>query len=442
MKKFILIIPLALVLIVATMIRPQARYVSGSLTIDELVDENNDGILYLMTDDYINTQYIWYFMEYKTAVYGSNKVVLTVPDNAYINLMVYDIVVQTMYEVSFIELFGNRLDFISNNVVVASITKGSITNEYYLQYEPMLTFDDGVDYGYELGLDDGYDYGYDYGYDEGYNDGKQDGFNDGWDEGYDEGYDVGYDYGWDDASIIGYPENLAEWYSQSLYSDYYHMTTGNILLDTNRKGITVIVPDFDNVITSAGSGTEQRIVFYDAFDNELSSTSVYGRLVGRFDYSIPVGAYSFNYYVLVEGPLPSNYVYEWNKVAYVGYKDLLTTYSQAWQEGYDEGYDYGKDDGFNEGYHEGRDYGYELGKVETIDLYKDEWFEQGKSVGYAEGLDENISTGGFMMILSSAFLGVSTLLGIELLPNITLGMIVAVPLVFGLLFFILGKRKD
>lgn len=174
------------------------------------------------------------------------------------------------------------------------------------------------------------------------------------------------------ANIPGYPPDLATWYSDHLFANYYHMTTSYITIDDEREVISVYVPDFDNIITSAGQSTEQQIIFYDETYNQISSVSVFGRLVGWFNYSIPENAHFFRYFVLVEGPLASNYVAEWNDVAYVGYGDLLEIYQDAWWNGYDKGYD------------EGSDYGYGLGVSESYDVGK----EAGKTEGYNNGRND------------------------------------------------------
>src|SRR5690554_5511949 len=79
------------------------------------------------------------------------------------------------------------------------------------------------------------------------------------------------------ADIPGYPPNLAYWSSQQLYANYYHMQIVKVDIDIEREVISILVPDFDNIITSAGQDTEQRIVFYDIYEEELSTQSVYGR---------------------------------------------------------------------------------------------------------------------------------------------------------------------
>lgn len=67
-----------------------------------------------------------------------------------------------------------------------------------------------------------------------------------------------------------------------------------------------------------------------------------------------------------------------------------------------------------------------------------EAYMRGKFDGQLESNDDL----GFGGLLSASFVALSSLLAIELLPNISLGMIVAIPIVFGVIAFILGRRKE
>lgn len=116
-----------------------------------------------------------------------------------------------------------------------------------------------------------------------------------------------------------------------------------------------------------------------------------------------------------------------------GIIDDLDHYQMGYDTGYDEGLDYGQARGYNSGYSYSRSiYGY---------YYNNDWrtaLEWG-DLRYNEGLITQDATG-FGALLGSIFTGLGSLLAIELLPNIPIGAIIAVPLVFGLIFFILGKR--
>lgn len=71
---------------------------------------------------------------------------------------------------------------------------------------------------------------------------------------------------------------------------------------------------------------------------------------------------------------------------------------------------------------------------------KDEGYTSGKSHGYNEGLAETDAIG-FNALLTTIFVGLGGFLSINILPNISIGAIIAVPIVFGLIYFIIGRRK-
>jgi len=96
--------------------------------------------------------------------------------------------------------------------------------------------------------------------------------------------------------------------------------------------------------------------------------------------------------------------------------DYRSGYGEAWGLGYDLGYSEGS--------------GRPLTPEEESIVYN--W---GYNAGYQAG-QENHSVGG---LLKQAFGGVGKLLDFELLPNLTIGGIVIVPLLLGLVFFILRK---
>lgn len=119
-------------------------------------------------------------------------------------------------------------------------------------------------------------------------------------------------------------------------------------------------------------------------------------------------------------------------------------YFEGRDEGIDIGYDWGYDDGLDDGYSDG----YDDGKIDGIDIgYNDGYsfgYDNGYDLGYNDGYQTAINDGsaefGLTTMLSGLFVGLGSLLSIELLPNISIGMIIAVPVVFGIIAFILGKR--
>lgn len=112
-----------------------------------------------------------------------------------------------------------------------------------------------------------------------------------------------------------------------------------------------------------------------------------------------------------------------------------SNYVDGYDYGYDTGYNDGYDDGYLEAYDLGYDEGYDLGYDEGNDL----GYDKGYDYGYQKGIDV-ASDNTFYGIIAQVFTGLGSFLAIELLPNITFGAIFAVPLVFGIIFFIIGKR--
>lgn len=92
-------------------------------------------------------------------------------------------------------------------------------------------------------------------------------------------------------------------------------------------------------------------------------------------------------------------------------------------------------DAYNTGFRNGKDKGFADGVSEASSYWYYEGFREGKDEGIRLSSDNT-----FYGLIAQVFVGIGTFLAIELLPNITIGAIVAVPLVFGIIFFIIGKR--
>ena len=167
------------------------------------------------------------------------------------------------------------------------------------------------------------------------------------------------------------------------------------------------------------------------FDNKLSFVKN-----GSIEYEVS------NSDILEFFDNPSNYYITRRYSAYddiylAGYNDARDLYGY-----YSDGFwytaeTYGNDQ-YSKGYIKGReDYGLYLtfdNEWVTAEWYGDYMFDK------ALDMVEN-DPSGFGGLLSSVFIGLGSLLSIEILPGIYIGAIVAVPLVFGIIFFILGKRK-
>ena len=120
------------------------------------------------------------------------------------------------------------------------------------------------------------------------------------------------------------------------------------------------------------------------------------------------------------------------------------------EAGYDEGYIIGRDEGYNNGYNVGFnvgfDDGYTLGNTDGFEdgfvLGREQGYNEGYNRGYNAGINEQLEDRDFASLLRSVFIAIGAFLGINLLPGISIGAIIAVPIVFGIIAFILGKRKD
>lgn len=122
----------------------------------------------------------------------------------------------------------------------------------------------------------------------------------------------------------------------------------------------------------------------------------------------------------------------------IGYQE---GYVDGQYEGYWSGYEEGLEDGYNQGYEAGYEEGNWYGYNEGYDIGYDLGYDLGYNNGYNKGISENMETGGFGLMLKQVFASVGSFLEIELLPGIPFGAIIAVPIVFGIIAFILGRRS-
>lgn len=109
----------------------------------------------------------------------------------------------------------------------------------------------------------------------------------------------------------------------------------------------------------------------------------------------------------------------------------------AYEEGYQEGYNAGVDAGYSEGYTEGDADGYDRGASEGYNSGYDEGYSDGYNSGYDFGFVEGQNTD----MTSTSFLGgiiggVVGILNLNILPGFTLGMLITIPLILGLFFWL------
>lgn len=195
-----------------------------------------------------------------------------------------------------------------------------------------------------------------------------------------------------------------------------------------------------------------------------------GSLIAQYTLTQLNGMFSdFTYLYIIQSVGDSGYYTVFNEGYSAGYNKgyndgfadgesdgLVAGYNAGYSAGYNQGYNTGESSGYNAGYYDGESFGYNAGynDGESDGLaagydngYNDGYdygFNNGFDLGYNDGYQTAVNDGstqfGLTTLLSGLFVGLGSLLSIELLPNISIGMIIAVPVVFGIIAFILGKR--
>ena len=126
------------------------------------------------------------------------------------------------------------------------------------------------------------------------------------------------------------------------------------------------------------------------------------------------------------------------KTGVISEEDLLREFSR----GYDVGYSAGQNAGYNVGYSDGYNDGVDVGRVYGYNEGYSVGRSEGYNIGYNDGINAQLEDKDFTHLLKSVFIGIGSFLGINLLPGISIGALIAVPIVFGIISFIIGKRKD
>lgn len=145
-----------------------------------------------------------------------------------------------------------------------------------------------------------------------------------------------------------------------------------------------------------------------------------------FPGSSDLGGIRITYYI-------PDYTYEdgYNEGYNNGYIDGIEA---GYMDGEEKGYGMGFEDGYNQGYTNGEDAGYNQGH--------EDGYNTGYNIGYNTGINEQLADKDFTNLLKSVFIAMGSFLSINLLPGISIGAIIAVPIVFGIIAFILGRKKD
>lgn len=107
--------------------------------------------------------------------------------------------------------------------------------------------------------------------------------------------------------------------------------------------------------------------------------------------------------------------------------------SQGYSEGYDSGYSDGRtighDEGYGVGFNAGKSVGYSNG------------YSDGIPVGYSNGLNDGSSNFGMWDLFSNAFGSVGNILGIQLFPGLSIGLLISVPIAFAFILWLIHVLK-
>lgn len=144
-------------------------------------------------------------------------------------------------------------------------------------------------------------------------------------------------------------------------------------------------------------------LYIDSYQNKINFYNIYDELIAQHDgpYLEPFGIY----------------------IPYIDDEAETAIYTR------------GYDDGHNDGFKQGKSAGYDIGF--------DEGFQQGDAQGFSRGHEKGLNEGtsAWGVLFSAMMSTFSGFLAIEIFPELTIGMIISVPLILGLLAFIIGVAK-
>ncbi len=209
----------------------------------------------------------------------------------------------------------------------------------------------------------------------------------------------------------------------SFYSEYNYYRNYTIPSNSTFNIVFEFVFNFDSNISLSGSDFDFKYI--NISDNDLLQQ--YNDFVGIDDiYNEGFNAgYALGYQEgydtgLTDAISISDYESAFNWGVQVGYNQAVNEHGS-----YDAGYSDGVSDGLSQGLLEGYNSGYDIG------------YSAGKSDGFNEGVSENISQSWIIGIFDLF----GTVLAIELLPNITIGFLVGLPVILGVVFFVIKVAR-
>lgn len=262
-------------------------------------------------------------------------------------------------------------------------------------------------------------------YNKGYNGGYENGYNDGYEKGFDtiyRGYDI-FNY----KNISPYIEKesgafepLESFLTQQEIEKtfrYVELNTDEIIKKLNQDYIDTLSLDYrliDYPLNAVNLGI--------SYKDNLNHSVIINNTVYQISNQNPTIAFDASNVATLE-----NITIE--DIASI---NTIYNYSSAFVAGYNQGYEEGSDiayqNGDIDGYYRGIDE--VLKNLSTYNLYTSEQYKQASQT-YSSVLD----------FVRSIFDIVTKVLQVEILPNIKLIYLVAIPLVFSLLKFVLGLFK-
>ncbi len=204
------------------------------------------------------------------------------------------------------------------------------------------------------------------------------------------------------------------------YTKFPMIFSNGVIKNINKTRINSVVYDESN-----DYGLFNFISYYDDNNNILD--------IGFTAFEIssdnfPLKSYNFDTNKVAASQLSDYNAIKYNDRTYYFAQITQNDINQeSYDIGYKNGYNTGELDGYQNGFDVGNDSGYKIG------------FQQGKQEGIASK-GENVWSNANEFI-KNIFIGIFDILSIELLPNISLGTFVVIPLIFSVLFFIVKVAK-
>ena len=238
--------------------------------------------------------------------------------------------------------------------------------------------------------------------------------------------------------------NLLNYTSINTNENGYINNNGNFVSSsvlTLSKGI----PVYPNTYYVFDSDTHQvcYLIYYDLYGNFISSQTKQGVFLTPDNVSL-VRLAIFTNQLSSARLYIGNHVYqEYTPPLEDIFDELDDYYSDM---GYNNGLKYGQEIGYNKGYNESKNYYNDLIIPEIKEEYEEIGYnnglEYGQEIGYNKGYNAGIIAGSnnfnVLNLIRSLFDLIWGVLSVEMLPNIKLIYIVAIPLVLSVIRFILG----